>query len=386
LFRELFEEEPTMTLLSIAPDIVAGASDDLANLGSALRSANAAAATQTTSIAAPAADEVSTAITALLGSHAQGFQALSAKAAAFHDDFVNLLSSGVKQYVSTEAANVQQTLANTVNAADQALLGHPLIGAGQGIAGGAAANAITGKLGPFRYSVSVTTAGTNATVTLHTLFGGPSLSLSETPTSSGGDFNATGTLNTLFGPVKWLTANGSAITAPDGTFSASLNEHTLFGPPVSLSLNATPVTSGGEVGEIGNATGTLSTPFGPVQWLTANASAITAPDGTFTGSINEHTLFSPPVSLSLNATPVTSGGEIGEIGNATGTLSTPFGPVKWLTANASAITAPDGTFSGSINEHTLIGHGGVSVTGTTAGGTLQITGGSLDVSGFTFSF
>ena len=42
-----------MSLLSIAPDIVAGASENLAGLGSTLRSANAAAATQTTSIAAP---------------------------------------------------------------------------------------------------------------------------------------------------------------------------------------------------------------------------------------------------------------------------------------------------------------------------------------------
>ncbi len=91
LFHELFDTGGAiMSLLSIAPDIVAGASEKLADLGSALRSANAAAATQTTSIAAPAADEVSAAITALFGTHAQGFQAASAKAAALHDDFVNL--------------------------------------------------------------------------------------------------------------------------------------------------------------------------------------------------------------------------------------------------------------------------------------------------------
>ena len=93
-----------MSLLSIAPEIVSSASENLAGLGSALRSATATAATQTTSIAAPAADEISAAITELFGTHAQGFQAASAKAAAFHDDFVNLLKGGTAQYAGTEAA------------------------------------------------------------------------------------------------------------------------------------------------------------------------------------------------------------------------------------------------------------------------------------------
>jgi PE family len=57
-------------LLSIAPDIVSAARGNLQHLGSALRSANAAAASQTTAVAAPAADEVSAAITGLFGTHA----------------------------------------------------------------------------------------------------------------------------------------------------------------------------------------------------------------------------------------------------------------------------------------------------------------------------
>ncbi|CPR11845.1 PE-PGRS family protein [Mycobacterium bohemicum DSM 44277] len=72
-----------MSLLSIAPDIVAGASGNLENLGSMLRSATASAASQTTAVLAPAADEVSAAITALFGSHAQQFQAVSAQARPF---------------------------------------------------------------------------------------------------------------------------------------------------------------------------------------------------------------------------------------------------------------------------------------------------------------
>jgi hypothetical protein len=182
-----------MSSLSIAPDIVAAASGNLENLGSAVRSATAAAASQTTAIAAPAADEVSAAITALFGTHAQQFQALSAKAANFHDEFTNLLNSGAAQYVSTEVANAQQTLASAVNAPAQALLGHPLIGTGTGTAVAAAANpadtiaSIFGnsyRLGPFGFSVnfneiSFTGGGFgitgNAALTLNTPFGSPVL-------------------------------------------------------------------------------------------------------------------------------------------------------------------------------------------------------------------
>jgi PE family len=101
-----------MSVLSVAPSAMAAASDNLANLGSALRNANAAAATQTTSIAAAAADEVSTAITALFGEHALEFQTLASQAATFHDEFVNLLNGGAAQYLNAEAANARQTLAS----------------------------------------------------------------------------------------------------------------------------------------------------------------------------------------------------------------------------------------------------------------------------------
>jgi hypothetical protein len=96
------------------PDVASAASANLEKLGSALRGGNAAAASQTTAIAAPAADEVSAEITALFGTHAQEFHAFSARAAAFHENFVARLNSGVGQYISAEAANVQQTLVNAV--------------------------------------------------------------------------------------------------------------------------------------------------------------------------------------------------------------------------------------------------------------------------------
>jgi trimeric autotransporter adhesin len=72
-----------MSSLNVTPDILAAASGDLQTFDSALRSA--AAAAQTTAITAPAADEVSTAISAEFGTYAQEFQARSAQAAGFHD-------------------------------------------------------------------------------------------------------------------------------------------------------------------------------------------------------------------------------------------------------------------------------------------------------------
>ena len=278
-----------MSLLSLAPDIVAGASENLADLGSALRSAHAAAATQTTSIAAPAADEVSAAITALFGTHAQGFQAASAKAAAFHDDFVSLLNRGAGQYVGTEAANSTN---------------------------------FSGSFGPFSYSFSESATGANGNVTLNTPFH-PSLSFSATATSSGAALNATGTFKTPLGTVNWLTANGSATTSADGGFSASLSAHTPFAPSESFSVTGTPVSTDGEVGEVLKATGSFNTPLGPVDFLTASGKATLATDGAFSASISAHT-------------------------------------------------------PGSSE--------GLSLTGTVASGTPEITGGSISVDGFKFSF
>jgi PE family len=92
--------------VSAAPEYMEAAASDLANLASTISEAHTAAAASTTAIAPAAADEVSAAIAALFGSHAQQFQALSAKAAAFHDQFAQTLTGGAGAYVKAEAANV----------------------------------------------------------------------------------------------------------------------------------------------------------------------------------------------------------------------------------------------------------------------------------------
>ncbi|HYQ34693.1 MAG TPA: PE family protein [Mycobacterium sp.] len=65
------------------PEFVASAATDLSNIGSGLSVANAVAAAPTTAVVAAAGDEVSAAIASLFSGHAKGFQALSARAAAF---------------------------------------------------------------------------------------------------------------------------------------------------------------------------------------------------------------------------------------------------------------------------------------------------------------
>ncbi len=70
-----------MSFVIAAPEVMATAATDLANLGSTLSVANAAATAQTTRVLAAAEDEVSAAIAALISAHGQGYQALSAQAA-----------------------------------------------------------------------------------------------------------------------------------------------------------------------------------------------------------------------------------------------------------------------------------------------------------------
>jgi hypothetical protein len=79
----------------------------VARIGSSLSETNAAATLPTTSLVAAAADEVSTAIASLFSGHAQQFQALSARAAAFHARFVQALTNASTSYAAAEASDTQ---------------------------------------------------------------------------------------------------------------------------------------------------------------------------------------------------------------------------------------------------------------------------------------
>src|SRR5271168_1152379 len=111
-----------MSYVIAGPELLTAAASGLAGIGSSLSTATAAAAAHTTTVAAAAGDEVSTAIASLFSSHAQGYQALSTQAAAFHDQFVQSLGAGAGSYASAEAANAAAFTANPARTVEQDLL------------------------------------------------------------------------------------------------------------------------------------------------------------------------------------------------------------------------------------------------------------------------
>jgi hypothetical protein len=126
------------------------------NGGSGGSGGQAAAATPTTGILAAGADEVSAAVAAVFDAHAQGDQAPSTQAAAFHQQFAQALNAGAGAYASAEAANaaatpnlwqvLQQQLLGAINTPTEALLGRPLIGDGTNAAPGSGKNGGDGGL------------------------------------------------------------------------------------------------------------------------------------------------------------------------------------------------------------------------------------------------
>jgi len=99
-----------MSFVIATPELVESAAQDLAGIRSSLAEAAATAAGPTTGIATAAQDEVSVAIASLFGNFGQEFQAVSAQAQAFHQQFVSLMNAGAGAYASAEAANAAQAV------------------------------------------------------------------------------------------------------------------------------------------------------------------------------------------------------------------------------------------------------------------------------------
>ncbi|MCV7092713.1 PE family protein [Mycobacterium interjectum] len=122
-----------MSFLVAAPEMMSAAAASLAGIGSTLNEATSAAAGSTTSVAGPGADDVSTAISRLFGLYGQRFQALSAQAATFHNQFSKLLNGGAAAYLGTEIANAATAMGAPAAAADPILGGlGPILGGGGG--------------------------------------------------------------------------------------------------------------------------------------------------------------------------------------------------------------------------------------------------------------
>jgi hypothetical protein len=98
-----------MSFVLTTPEMLAAAAGDLQGIGSAIDAANMAAAAPTTGVLPSAADPVSVRTAALFAALAHRYQALSARAAAFHQQFVQNLVAGGNSYAETEASNVAAT-------------------------------------------------------------------------------------------------------------------------------------------------------------------------------------------------------------------------------------------------------------------------------------
>jgi hypothetical protein len=118
-----------MSFVTAAPQEVQAAARHLAGIRSLLAESSASAAAPTAEMVAPAEDQVSAAVAALLSAFGQDYQGISAQAQEFHEQFVNLLSAGARAYLGADVANAEQ---NVLHA------GLPLLGGGAGSAVGAA--------------------------------------------------------------------------------------------------------------------------------------------------------------------------------------------------------------------------------------------------------
>jgi len=94
-----------MTSVTVLPQLMAAAAQDVAAIQSAISAANGAAADTITGVAAAAADEVSAAAAALFRSYAGEYQAVIAQATAFHDAFASTLATAGSAYANAEATN-----------------------------------------------------------------------------------------------------------------------------------------------------------------------------------------------------------------------------------------------------------------------------------------
>lgn len=126
-----------MSFVLVGPEALATAAAEVAQIGSAVSVGNLAAAIPTTEVAAAAADEVSAAIAALFGAHAQEYQAAAAQVAMFHEQFVGTLSAAAASYTGAEAAlaadlgaavsnGFQTAVYGPIHTAGQAWIGSPL--------------------------------------------------------------------------------------------------------------------------------------------------------------------------------------------------------------------------------------------------------------------
>ncbi len=200
-----------MSFVTAAPEMLATAAQNVANIGTSLSAANATAAASTTSVLAAGADEVSQAIARLFSDYATHYQSLNAQAAAFHHSFVQTLNAAGGAYSSAEAANasaqaLEQNLLAVINAPAQALFGRPLIGNG---ANGTAASPNGGDGG-----ILYGNGGNGFSQTTAGVAGGAGGSAGLIGNGGNGGAGGAGAAGGAGGAGGWLLGNGGAPRQP----------------------------------------------------------------------------------------------------------------------------------------------------------------------------
>lgn len=94
-----------MSFVTAAPEVMVAAGGDMAAIGSAINTANAAATASTTGVVTMAADEASAEIETLFRAHAEIYRELSAQAAASYGQVVRALAASASSYAAVEVAN-----------------------------------------------------------------------------------------------------------------------------------------------------------------------------------------------------------------------------------------------------------------------------------------
>jgi hypothetical protein len=134
-----------MAYVIAAPEMLSTTAVDVADVGSAISEANAAATGSTTGVAVAAADEVSAAVATLFSAYGRDYQAIMKHAAAFHDQFARALHAAEAAYTNAEATNAAaiSDALSELNELTQARVGHPLIAGGTAGSTGALTSAVT---------------------------------------------------------------------------------------------------------------------------------------------------------------------------------------------------------------------------------------------------
>lgn len=94
-----------MSFVTAQPEALAAAAGSMQAIGAAMAAGDSAAAGPTTGVVPAAADEVSALTATQFAMYAAMYQAISAEAAAIHQQFVTALSNSAASYAATEAAN-----------------------------------------------------------------------------------------------------------------------------------------------------------------------------------------------------------------------------------------------------------------------------------------